>query len=151
MQGITRGLTVIYLALCASLAQAGDEDWADWEIFDGSLTPWQHLTSNVQLDIGLVQDAYWAEAWRYEGEVGVMLKYVYAVPVSPPELPAEGPLHTEEVEITFNCNNRTSHIRHIYLYNPQGTHFGNWFDPDSVPVTFDSGSVVGLAYARVCT
>jgi hypothetical protein len=150
MQGIIRGLTVIYLALCASLAQAGDEDWADWDYLDGSLTAWQLLASNVQYHIGIIEDASWAEAWRDEGEVGVMLRYIYAVPVSPPEYPVEGPFQEQEVEVTFNCNNHTAHIRHIYFYNPQGTYLGDAFDPDSVPSTLHPGSFVALAYARVC-
>ncbi len=154
MEQLAKRLSTILLMLFAPLTQAGVDDWADyWDYYTyahSSDLPWQPLTSNVQMDIGLIQDAYWAEAWRYEGEVGVMLKYIYAEPVSPPELPAGGSLKEEQVEVTFNCINRTSQIGYMYLYDPQGKYIGNWFDPNAGPTAFDSGSIVSLAYTHVC-
>ncbi|MCL4316591.1 MAG: hypothetical protein M1527_07130 [Gammaproteobacteria bacterium] len=126
--------------------------WADFSMFaEESDLSWEYLMGDVRMDIGRIKDVYWAVAWREGDEVGVMLKYIYAEPVSPPELPAPGPLQEEEVEVTFHCPNRTSRIHYIYLYNPQGKLFGKWFDPDRQgPESFGPESIIGQAYSRVC-
>lgn len=132
------------------------ENWSnfrdDMEDSLGEAADYKLLTHNYQMDVGMVEDAYWALAWRDGGEVGVMLKYIYASPVSPAELPAAGPMKFEEVEITLNCAARTVRMHKMYLYRPDGSDIGRWFDPaiDANPESFGSDSIIGLAWSKVC-
>ncbi|MCR4299394.1 MAG: hypothetical protein NUV75_11725 [Gallionella sp.] len=153
MKGWAHLLFVVVLVVCIQPVRADYEDnWIDDRTFgkDSDLK-WQHLMGDVPMGIGRIKDVYWAEAWRDGNEVGVMLRYIYAEPVSPPELPAGGPLLKEEVEVTIHCPHRTVRIHYMYLYNPQGKFFGNWFDPTrQAPESFGPTGIIGLAYSRVC-
>jgi hypothetical protein len=154
-----------FLSLACSIAMlqsapviAADalEEWEyfqmdrDFGIEDGAA--WNQLGSEIQMGIGMIQDAYWTLAWRKDGEVGVLLRYVYATPVSPGELPGPGPMKSEEVETTFHCANRTVRIHSMYLYRPDNSYIGAWYDPDvsKTPQSFDGGSIMDRAYSRVC-
>ncbi|KUO54582.1 MAG: hypothetical protein APF82_03865 [Sphingomonadales bacterium BRH_c42] len=141
----------------ASATPTYDDIAFEWEDFQidlefGEEPDWSYLGGDYSWDIGLVKDAYWVVAWRNEELTGVYLRYEYAEPVSPPELPGDGPMQSEEVEVTFDCSRRTVQIHSMYLFRPDRTYIGQWFD-DSVsrtPTTFDDGSIMGQAFAKVC-
>ncbi len=90
MKRLTHLLFAVVLAVCMQPVRADYEDnWGDQRMFgEDSDLSWQYLMGDVRMDIGRIKDVYWAEAWRDGKETGVMLRYIYAEPVSPPELPA---------------------------------------------------------------
>lgn len=149
--------TAAALALSMAFAMSGParadhiDEWMDFETFGDALS-WQYLASDIPMsDTGPIKDAYWATAWRSGDETGVMLRYVFANPSTPQNLPPGGPLHREEVEVTYACSSRTARIHRMYLYGPQDRFIGSWFDPDrQQPMTFEAGSVVGQGYSRAC-
>lgn len=124
---------------------SGDLDWLEAD-------DWVAFASNYPMDIGKVAKARYYVAWRGAGDIGVMLHFLYASPVSPPELPGPGPMSTEEVEITLNCAARTVRTHRMYLYASDGHRIGMWFDPAMAanPRTYGSDSMIGKAAARVC-
>lgn len=155
--GKMRGSLILLCAFALqSPANATDYD-ARWEEFADDMA-WDDspdmdlLTNNYQMDIGMIQTAYWTLAWREGSEVGVYLRYVYAQPVSPSELPGPGPMTAEEVEMTIDCANRSTRLHNMYLYRADGSTIGRWYDPALAnnPSSFGTDSMAGLAYAKVC-
>lgn len=143
--------------LPASATPTYDDIQFEWEMFQldldlGDEPAWSHLGGGYSMSIGLIDEANWAIAWRKEELAGVYLLYHYAAPTSPPDLPGEGPMQWEEVEVTFDCSRRTVQIHSMYLYRPDYSYLGRWFDADvsSTPSTFDSDSIIGQAYAKAC-
>jgi len=148
-------LAVLGLAL-SEVAQAADYNalWDDYqdEITFGGEPEWSTLTSNYSMDIGMVETVLVTQAWRQGSEVGAYLRYVFAEPVSPPELPGPGPMKAEEVEASIDCTAQTVRIHNMYLYRVDGGFIGKWYDPSAAanPAGFGSSSVIGLAAARLC-
>jgi hypothetical protein len=128
--------------------------WDDYqdELAFGDPPAWSTLTSNYSMDIGMVETVSVVMAWRQGSEVGAYLRYVYAEPASPAELPGPGPMKTEEVEATLNCAAQTVRIHTMYLYRPDGTFIGKWYDPSAAqnPTGYGASSIMGLAAARLC-
>lgn len=145
------------LPLPASATPTYDDIQFEWEDFGmgldmGDEPAWSWLGGGYPMGIGMIDKAYWTIAWRKDELAGVYLRYEYAQPISPPELPGEGPMQREEVELTFDCSRRTVQIHSMYLYRPDGAYIGYWFDEDMSrnPSTFDTDSIVGQAFAKAC-
>lgn len=141
----------------ASATPTYDDIQFEWEDFQmdldfGGEPDWSYLGGGYPMSIGVINEAYWAVAWRKEELAGVYLLYKYASPTSPPELPGEGPMQREEVEVTFDCSRRTVQLHNMYLYRPDGSYIGYWFDGDAsrTPTTFDSDSIIGQAFTKAC-
>lgn len=150
------GILLSGMASPASAAMSDAEIIQQWDYFADDLAfgdpEWSLLGTGFALDIGTVREASWTLAWRQDGLAGAYLLYQYESPISPPELPAPGPMMWEEVEATFDCAARTVRLHRIYLYRPDWSLIGVWFDPQasSTPDTFDAGTIMGLAYTKVC-
>lgn len=148
-------LALLALALPA-VALAADYKtlWDNYqdELDFGGPPEWSTLTSNYSMDIGMVETVFVTQAWRQDNEVGAYLRYVYAEPVSPSELPGPGPMKSEEVEATIDCAAQTVRIHTMYLYRPDGAFIGKWYDPSAAetPAGFGASSIMGLAAARLC-
>lgn len=131
----------------------------NWEYFydswalGGQGPEWKPLTSNYSMTIGMVETANWHLAWREGDEAGVLLQYIYASPVSPPNLPGPSPMKYEHVEITLDCVRHTVRIHNMNLFSNDYRYIGNWFDPktEATPSTFGSSSIIHMAYLKACT
>jgi hypothetical protein len=157
---ISLGCIALMLSGVAAPAEAtaSDAEIADeWDFFAEGLDfgedpQWSLLGNGYSMDLGTIEEALWTLAWRRDELAGVYLRYRYAAAVSPPELPGTGPMQVEEVEATFDCAAHTVRLHHMYLFRPDGSYIGNWFDPDASarPGSFDDGSIMGQAFRKVC-
>ncbi len=147
------------VALLLSAAPVHAEAVAEWQNFrqSGGIdwldeSDWKPLTSNYTMDIGTISEAKYYVAWRESGEVGVLLLYIYANPVSPAELPGPGPMAREIVEVTLSCASATTRIHRMFLYAPDGHQIGTWFDPstEANASSYGSDSIIGMAANRAC-
>ena len=145
------------LPLPASATPTYEDIQFEWDDFQmglglGDEPAWSYLGGNYSMSIGMIDEANWTVAWRKAELAGVYLYYHYATPTSPPDLPGEGPMQREEVEVTFDCSRRTVQIHNMYLYRSDYSYIGYWFDEDAsrTPSTFDSDSIIGQAFAKAC-
>ena len=152
-----RILLLAILTCCATpvLAQQYLENWENFydDMAMGGMVPeWQPLTTNYSMAIGMVETANWYLAWKNGDEAGVLLEYIYASPVSPPNLPGPGPMKYEQVEITLDCRNRTVRFHNFKLYSPDNRYIGKWFDPqaEAQPSSFGSSGIIEMAYTKAC-